>query len=126
MRRCAMGCVEVLLARTLVYFSSYVLAVAVGHFVVRHVILSRYPTTQAGGIKGAGAAIGCLERFLALTFVLVGQYEALAVIVAAKSIARFQELKCREFAEYYLIGTLSSILLAMLIGILTSWFLSFL
>ncbi|TKJ28981.1 MAG: hypothetical protein CEE40_09895 [Chloroflexi bacterium B3_Chlor] len=121
-----MTCLELTIARMLIYFSSYVLAVAFGHAVVRHVILTRYPTTQAGGLKGAGAAIGCLERFLALTFVLVGQYEALAVIVAAKSIARFEELKCREFAEYYLIGTLSSILLAMLIGIFTSWLLSLL
>jgi len=46
--------------------------------------------------------------------------------LAAKSIARFQELKERKFAEYYLIGTLSSILFAMLVGIFASWLLSLL
>ena len=45
------------------------------------------------------------------------------LIFAAKSIARFEDLKKREFAEYYLIGTLSSILLAMLLGILARWLL---
>lgn len=117
---------EVVLARILIYFLSYVFAVAVGHLVVRHVILIRFPTEESEGLKGAGTAIGCLERFLTLTLVLVGQYEAIALILAAKSIARFQELKKREFAEYYLIGTLSSMLFAMLVGIIASWFLTLL
>ena len=70
--------------------------------------------------------IGYLERLLTLTFVLLGQYEALALILAAKSIARFEGLKRREFAEYYLIGTLSSVLFAMLVGIFASWLVSLL
>lgn len=73
------------------------------------------------GLKRAGATIGVLERMLVLTLVLLGQYAAIALIFAAKSIARFEELKDRQFAEYYLIGTLSSILFAMLVGILTTW-----
>ena len=34
-----------------------------------------------------------------------------------KSIARFNELKDRKMAEYYLIGTLVSITFALLVGI---------
>ncbi len=117
---------EVVLARILIYFLSYVLAVALGHFLVRRVILQKHQLTEAGGLERAGATIGCLERSLTLTLVLVGQYEAIALILAAKSVARFQELKRREFAEYYLIGTLSSMLFAMFIGILASWFLTLL
>jgi hypothetical protein len=117
---------EIVLARLLIYSLSYVLAVVLGHFFVRHVILEKHQLTEAGGLERAGAAIGRLERALTLTFVLIGQYEALALILAAKSIARFQELKKREFAEYYLIGTLSSMLFAMLIGIIASWFLTLL
>ena len=147
---------ELLLARLLIYFLAYVLALPVGHFAVRHVMLRKfqpqeaggpkgadnttgclerlltiafgreYHPREAGGFKGAGSTIGYLERLLTLTFVLLGEYEALALILAAKSIARFQELKERKFAEYYLIGTLSSILFAMLVGIFASWLLSLL
>ncbi len=117
---------EIVLARLLIYSLSYVLAVVLGHFFVRHVILPRFATKESEGLKGAGTAIGCLERALTLTFVLVGQYEALALILAAKSVARFEELKRREFAEYYLIGTLSSMVFAMLVGIIASWFLTLL
>ena len=41
----------------------------------------------------------------------------ITVIFAAKSIARFNELKDRKMAEYYLIGTLLSITFALLAGI---------
>ena len=117
---------ELLLARLLIYFLAYVLALPVGHLAVCHVILRKYEPKGAGGLKGAGRTIGYLERLLTLTFVLLGQYEALALILAAKSIARFEALKTREFAEYYLIGTLSSVVFAVLVGIFASWLLSLL
>jgi hypothetical protein len=61
--------------------------------------------------------IGVLERAIALTFVLLGQYGALGLLIAAKSLARFKALEDREFAEYFLIGTLASLLLALLGGL---------
>lgn len=102
-----------------IYLGSYVVAAAGVHLIVNG-ILRRYSLPERG-LKRAGAIIGVLERLLVLTLVLLGQYAAIALIFAAKSIARFEELKDREFAEYYLIGTLSSILFAMLVGILTTW-----
>jgi hypothetical protein len=73
---------------------------------------------SAGGVEIArGRTIGVLERALALTFVLLGQYGALGLVVAAKSLARFKALEDREFAEYFLIGTLGSLLLALLGGV---------
>ena len=72
----------------------------------------------AGAIDVArGRAVGSLERALALTLVLLGDYAAVGWIVAAKSLARFKALEDREFAEYFLIGTLASFLLALLAGI---------
>ncbi len=72
----------------------------------------------AGAIDVArGRAIGVLERALTLTFVLLGQYGAVGLIIAAKSLARFKALEDREFAEYFLIGTLASLLLAVLGGL---------
>jgi hypothetical protein len=72
----------------------------------------------AGAIEVArGRAIGALERALTLTLVLLGEYTAVGWIIAAKSLARFKQLEDREFAEYFLVGTLSSFLLALLVGL---------
>jgi hypothetical protein len=72
----------------------------------------------AGAIEIArGRAIGALERAIGLSLVLLGEYGALGLIVAAKSLARFKALEEREFAEYFLIGTLTSLLLALLGGV---------
>src|SRR5205814_2301680 len=72
----------------------------------------------AGAIDVArGRAVGSLERALALTLVLLGDYAAVGWIVAAKSLARFKQLEDREFAEYFLVGTLASFLLAVLVGV---------
>lgn len=102
-----------------IYLVSYIVAAAGVHVIVNR-LLRRYHMPERG-LKGAGAIIGVLERMLVLTLVLLGQYAAIALVFTAKSIARFEELKDRGFAEYYLIGTLSSILFAMLVGILTTW-----
>jgi hypothetical protein len=109
--------------RILILLLSYLAAAGLGHVIVR-LVLKKHREDFGGGLKGAGALIGVLERTLTLTFVLAGQYTALALIVTAKSIARFEELKDRRFAEYYLIGTLSSILCALLVGLLTNYYLS--
>jgi len=72
----------------------------------------------AGAIEIArGRTVGALERALVLTLVLLGEYPAVAWIIAAKSLARFKQLDDREFAEYFLVGTLSSFLLALLAGV---------
>ena len=70
-----------------------------------------------GAIEVArGRAVGALERALTLTLVLLGEYSAVGWIIAAKSLARFKQLEDREFAEYFLVGTLASFLLAVLVG----------
>jgi hypothetical protein len=64
----------------------------------------------------AGRVIGILERVLVYYFVLNAQFAAIGLILAAKSFTRFKDLEKREYAEYVLIGTLSSTLLAMLVA----------
>lgn len=64
-----------------------------------------------------GLLIGVLERTLALTLVLTSQFSALGMIVAAKAIVRYQALDDRDFAEYVLIGTLTSLLIALFVGL---------
>ncbi len=63
---------------------------------------------------GRGFAIGVLERWLVLLLALAGQWAAVGLVLAAKSLARFEQLKDRDFAEYYLVGTLTSVLVAVL------------
>lgn len=63
-----------------------------------------------------GRLIGILERIFVYIFVLLGQFTAIGFILAAKGVARFQDFKSRTFAEYVLIGTLISTLLAMGVG----------
>jgi hypothetical protein len=72
-------------------------------------------------IQRTGNYIGILERMLILTFVLNNSLTAVAFVFTAKSIARFNELNNREFAEYYLVGTLSSTALAICGGLIASF-----
>lgn len=60
-----------------------------------------------------GATIGILERLLIVSFILTGAAEAIGFVVAAKTIARFRLLEDRDFAEYYLLGTLASVSVAL-------------
>ena len=57
-----------------------------------------------------------LERTLVLVLVLYDHWAAIVLLFAAKSIARFEELKVRKFAEYYLVGTLMSLVTALAVG----------
>lgn len=66
---------------------------------------------------GAGEIIGILERYVTLALVLVGGLAAVGFVVAAKAAARFPQFKREEFAEYFLIGTLSSVGMAVLSGL---------
>ncbi len=70
--------------------------------------------------REAGALIGSLERLLTLCFVLLGEFEAIGFIIAAKSILRFKDNE-RPKTEYVLAGTLLSFGIAILLGILLKY-----
>jgi hypothetical protein len=77
-------------------------------------------------LPNAGQWIGYIERVLILTFVLIGSFEGVGFLLAAKSVFRFGELnKAKEIrtTEYVLIGTLASFAIAILIGIAVSYLL---
>jgi hypothetical protein len=76
------------------------------------------PEVKFAGLAGAGRYIGWLERSLLYGAILVGRVEIVAVVVALKSIARFPSLKQEVFADYFLIGTLLSLLAAIIISVL--------
>jgi len=72
----------------------------------------------ANDLQNAGMYIGWLERFLVLTALILQSPATVGLILTAKSIARYPELKSVRFAEYFLIGTLLSLTLGILGGLL--------
>ncbi len=78
---------------------------------------------RADELPNAGAWIGYLERLLIFLFILVGEYAAIGLLIAAKSILRFRDdEKQRLTTEYILLGTLLSFTIAILIGMGTRFF----
>ncbi|MBI2428369.1 MAG: hypothetical protein HYV29_06160 [Ignavibacteriales bacterium] len=75
-------------------------------------------TEESTELKNAGELIGIIERLLIVTFVIAGSFNAVAFTFAAKSIARYKELDNKDFAEYYLLGTTASVIVAVAAGIL--------
>jgi len=67
---------------------------------------------------GAGEVIGVLERMVTFVLVASGAFTAVGFVIAAKAAARFPLFKDEAFAEYFLIGTLTSVGLALLLGLL--------
>lgn len=99
----------------------YVVVVFAGGYLIRYLTRNlsagiEKPGETAEQVANVGMYIGWLERFLVITAILVQSPSMVGLIVTGKSIARFPELKER-FAEYYLIGTLLSIALAVLGGL---------
>lgn len=73
---------------------------------------STLPLPEAGNsLQSAGKYIGIIERLLVFTFTIVGHWEAIGFLIAAKSVFRFgdlKEAKDLKLTEYILIGTLLS------------------
>ena len=66
----------------------------------------------------AGRYIGLLERSLIVAGLLMNIWGIVAAVIALKTVARYKELDDRLSAEYFLIGSLTSILWAVFITIL--------
>ncbi len=69
-------------------------------------------------LQNAGMYIGWLERFLILTSLLLQSPATVGLILTAKAIARFPEFKSKRFAEYFLIGTLLSLSIGIVGGLI--------
>lgn len=77
------------------------------------------PSETDAGLAQAGMRIGWLERFLMLSAFLAQAWAALGLVLAAKSVFRFEDIKKgRSHAEYFLIGTLVSVVEVVIIGML--------
>ena len=91
-------------------------------------IMSRWKMEEDNSkdsLENAGRYIGILERLFVFGFILIGQWQGIGLLIAAKSVFRFGDLsraKDRKLTEYILIGTLLSFGLAIIIGIAFKYF----
>ncbi|MEE1107530.1 hypothetical protein [Macrococcoides canis] len=75
-----------------------------------------------------GLLIGYIERMLVILFFILGEYTAIGLVIASKSILRFNDLKddgqnhnpdkIDKKSEYILLGTMLSLLTGIINGII--------
>ena len=113
-----LGNIEIILLVT-----SIILLTTPVSFTVKNIISKWTPDTideGDGSLQSAGKYIGILERLFIFVFILLGQWQGVGFLLAAKSIFRFGDLKeskDRKLTEYILIGTLVSFGTAIITGL---------
>jgi hypothetical protein len=80
---------------------------------------------NAANNENIGKLIGIFERIIILTFVLLGQYEAIGFLITGKSILRFAGSNEPTKSEYVLLGTMLSYGICIVFGIVLKWLLHF-
>ena len=111
--------------RNLLFVLAVILLTSVSSIVLKVVFSMWYKdlnkiSKKDSSLKNAGRYIGMLERLFVFTFVLLGQWEAIGFLLAAKSVFRFGDLtnaSDRKLTEYILIGTLLSFGIAIMLGV---------
>jgi hypothetical protein len=102
------------------------LALSGGNIVVKKILIDcsilkeEESTKQSKKELSTGQIIGFIERLIIFLLVITNNIAATTWILTAKSIIRFREIKDNSdrYAEYYLIGTLTSSAFAILVGLL--------
>lgn len=103
----------------LLTIAAYIFIWRPASFLVDKTLLNLKENSTKEEIKdNAGELIGKLERTLLLTLVLSHNLFAVVIVFAAKSLTHFNNFDKEGFANYYLVGTLSSLLIAVVIGTL--------
>ncbi|MCU7558491.1 hypothetical protein ROU88_05510 [Macrococcus capreoli] len=91
-------------------------------------ILSAMSETKTKQTDNVGLLVGYIERLLILTFIALGEYTAIGLVIASKSILRFNDLKddkpnqnlekIDKTSEYILLGTMLSLLFGVVLGLI--------
>ena len=103
---------------TAIIFVTYPAAIIMGKILEG---MSNQIETDHKSLPNAGKYIGIIERLFVLIFIVIGRWEVIGLLITAKSVFRFNDLKernNRKLTEYILIGTLVSFGLAILTGLL--------
>lgn len=102
---------------TAVVFLSFPAAIILGKLLEK---MSAQLEMDHKSLPNAGMYIGIIERLFVLIFIILGRWEAIGLLITAKSVFRFNDLKesnSRKLTEYILIGTLLSFGIAILTGL---------
>lgn len=115
---------EEVFATSVLLFLLAVLSVTFVSSILMRTIMSKWileEDSSNDSLQNAGMYIGILERLFVFGFILLNQWSAIGLLIAAKSVFRFGDLsraKDRKLTEYILIGTLISFGLAITIGVI--------
>lgn len=89
---------------------------------IQKVLVTEKPNDETRTRLRYGGRIGSLERIVSVVMMHLGQYAAIALVFTAKSVVRFKDFENRDFAEYYLYGTLMSVVTAVAVFALLKLF----
>ena len=89
---------------------------------IQKVLVTEKPTDETRTRLRYGGRIGSLERIVSVVMMYLGPYAAIALVFTAKSVVRFKDFENRDFAEYYLYGTLMSVVTAVAVFALLKLF----
>lgn len=91
-------------------------------------ILSAMSETKMKKSDNVGLMVGYIERLLIIIFIALGEYTAIGLVIASKSILRFNDLKddkpnlnyekIDKTSEYILLGTMLSLLIGVILGLI--------
>ncbi len=102
---------------TTIVFVSFPSAIIMGKLLEQ---MSHQLEMDHKSLPNAGKYIGIIERIFVIIFVVINHWEAIGLLITAKSVFRFNDLKesnSRKLTEYILIGTLISFGIAILSGL---------
>ena len=106
--------------KVLLWIVAFVFCLRPANFIIQNIFkeakISIPDSGKEQSLPNAGRVIGNVERMLTLVFVMLGQYEAIGFLLAAKSLLRFRETDTVK-SEYVLVGTLLSFGIAILSGV---------
>ena len=107
--------------KVLLWIVAFVFCLRPANFFIQNIFREAKISVPTNGeenqsLPNAGHVIGNVERMLTLVFVMLGQYEAIGFLLAAKSLLRFRETDTVK-SEYVLVGTLLSFGFAILVGV---------
>jgi hypothetical protein len=111
-------------------FTLALLSVTFVSSIIMKMIMSKWNLEEDSSddsLQSAGKYIGILERLFVFGFIILNQWAAIGLLIAAKSVFRFSDLsraKDRKLTEYMLIGSLISFGLAILIGLSYKYFIN--
>lgn len=99
------------------YALAFLIILTPSSVLIKHIfnyLFNKKEICENNASDNVGAIIGMLERVVILLLGALGLYGSIALVLTAKSLARFKQLEDQKFAEKYLVGTLISLIIAIL------------